>query len=154
MKKILKLGCIVCSVILLFCAIALYYISQPSYAKMRLQVMLEDAEMSDDSLKCDEYDDVACEFIVNNRVTIRSMKQMLEESTCERYDKKTDFGPSISPAYYLQSQYVGGGTSFEITIFRHIFLFHFPSEYYQPWREYVEGVMNGNPGNGFELNSI
>lgn len=132
-------------IVIVFCSLAAL---TPLGARTAMMIRFQVAELSADDSN-DEYDMDLGRFYVQNQKTIRSLKQMLFRTSCERKSPQESGCTSETPSYYLGERYFGCDVFYDYQFgpVRYHFVFKDPD--YRVWRAYIDSVYHfEGPGTG------
>ena len=131
-KRLLLIGLIA----VIFCVLAAM---TPLGARTTMIIRFQIAELSADDSN-DEYDMDLGRFYVQNQKTIRSLKQMLFRTSCERKSPQESGCTSETPSYYLGERCFGADVFYDYQFGPVRYHLVFQDSDYCIWRAYIDSV--------------
>ena len=132
-------------IVIVFCSLAAL---TPLGARTAMMIRFQVAELSADDSN-DEYDVDLGRFYVQNQKTIRSLKQMLFRTSCERKSPQESGCTSETPSYYLGERCLGADVFYDYQFGPVRYLLVFKDSDYRTWRTYIDSVYHsGGTGTG------
>ena len=123
-------------IVVIFCVLAAM---TPLGARTSMIIRFQIAELSADDSN-DEYDMDLGRFYVQNQKTIRSLKQMLFRTSCERKSPQESGCTSETPSYYLGERCLGADVFYDYQFGPVRYLLVFKDSDYRVWRAYIDSV--------------
>ena len=149
-KKVQKI--FIC-LLMVICLISIF-LSTSLGARCALSTYLAISEICAPESSQDRLDtDSPWKFIISNKSTIHSLREILEDCKCERIPRiQQNLSTTLmDPFYYVGSHYVGIEQYFEYSFLYFQYRFIFQSDDYFQWREYIDAAMNSTCDSGFIL---